>query len=53
MCSMKVHEFAATILAMLVPFMVIKTDDLSTYIYWTAVVSLYLIYTAFRRWEIE
>ncbi len=50
---MRVVEFAAVILAMLVPFAAIKTNDLSTYMYWTAVVSAYLIYTAYRRWEVE
>ncbi len=53
MCSMKVLESAAVILAMLVPFVAIKTTNLSTYIYWTAVVAIYLGYIAYRRWEVE
>ncbi len=50
---MKVLEFAVVILAMIVPFAAIKTIDLSTYIYWTAVVATYLVYIALRRWDVE
>ncbi len=50
---MRAVEFAAVILAMLVPFIAIKTHDMATYIYWTVVVAAYLAYTAFRRWDVE
>ncbi|MBE8539679.1 hypothetical protein ICJ57_06080 [Geoglobus acetivorans] len=46
-------EFAAVLLAMLVPFIAIKSHDLAAYIYWTAVVATYLAYISYRRWEIE
>ncbi len=50
---MRVIEPLLIILAMIFPFVGIKSHDLSTYIYWTAVVSLYLAYTTYKRWEIE
>lgn len=53
MCSMRAVEFAAVLIAMLVPFVAIKTDDLTTYLYWTAVVTAYLAHIAYRRWEVE
>ncbi|AKG92077.1 hypothetical protein GAH_00581 [Geoglobus ahangari] len=53
MCSMRSVEFVAVLTAMLVPFVALKTSDLSTYLYWTAVVSAYLAHIAYRRWEVE
>ncbi len=50
---MRAVEFAAVLTAMLVPFAAIKTDDMSTYAYWTVVVAAYLAYIAYRRWEVE
>ncbi len=50
---MRFIELLIIILAMLVPFFAIKTNDLSTYVYWITVVTLYLIYIAVRRWEVE
>ena len=47
---MKFLEGLIVILAMLVPFVAIKTHDLLTYIYWCAVASAYLAYIAFSRW---
>ncbi|MEM1579136.1 MAG: hypothetical protein QXN34_02890 [Archaeoglobaceae archaeon] len=47
---MKALESLIIILAMCVPFIAIRSADLSTYIYWTAVSAFYLAYIALRRW---
>ncbi|MEM0022351.1 MAG: hypothetical protein QXD49_01775 [Archaeoglobaceae archaeon] len=38
------------LLAMCIPFVAIKSMDLATYLYWTVVSALYLIYVALKRW---
>lgn len=50
---MKWLEFVLVIVAMLIPFFAIKSSDISTYVYWTAVVVIYLAYKAVGRWESE
>ncbi|AGK61206.1 hypothetical protein Asulf_01208 [Archaeoglobus sulfaticallidus PM70-1] len=45
---MKLLEGLIVVLAMIVPFFAIKSYDLSTYIYWCIVASLYLAYIAVR-----
>ncbi len=47
---MKVLEGLIVILLMLLPFIAIKNHDLSTYIYWSTVTTLYLIYITLSRW---
>jgi len=50
---MRLIEFAVISLLMIMPFIAINSHDMATYIYWTAVVAVYLAYIAYRRWEIE
>ncbi len=47
---MKVLEGLVVVLAMSVPFMAIKSADLTTYIYWSLVSAIYLAYIAVSRW---
>lgn len=47
---MRALEALVVLLAMCVPFVAIKSADLTTYLYWTVVSALYLTYVAFRRW---
>jgi len=47
---MKALEGLIVILAMCVPFVVIKSIDLTTYIYWSSISALYLAYIAVSRW---
>ncbi len=47
---MKLLEGAIIIAAMLVPFWAIKSYDMTTYLYWTAVTAAYLIYITIKRW---
>lgn len=49
-CSMKLLEGVIIIAAMLVPFVAIKSHDMTTYLYWTAVAAAYLIYITIKRW---
>ena len=50
---MRAVEFAVVLLAMVVPFIAIRSHDLAAYIYWTVVVAAYLAYITYRRWEVE
>jgi len=52
-CSMRILELIVVIFAMLIPFIAMKSEDLTTYLFWIAVVAIYLVYIAVRRWEIE
>lgn len=47
---MKLLEGVIIIAAMLVPFWAIKSHDMTTYLYWTAVTAAYLLYIAIKRW---
>jgi len=47
---MKLVEGLIVILVMFVPFVAIKSYDLATYTYWTAVTTIYLIYISVSRW---
>ncbi len=47
---MKLLEGLVVILAMIVPFVLIKSHDMLTYVYWCCVASIYLIYIALSRW---
>ncbi|WP_202319880.1 hypothetical protein [Archaeoglobus neptunius] len=47
---MKWLEGLVVVAAMTVPFMAIRSYDLTTYIYWSLVAALYLIYIAISRW---
>ncbi|MEM0203384.1 MAG: hypothetical protein QXO16_06270 [Archaeoglobaceae archaeon] len=47
---MRVVEVLVVLLAMCVPFVAIKSTNLATYLYWTVVSALYLIYVALKRW---
>ncbi len=47
---MKLLEGIVVIAAMLVPFVAIKSHDMTTYFYWTAVAAAYLAYIAIKRW---
>jgi hypothetical protein len=47
---MKLLEGLIVILAMSLPFVAIKSNDMLTYIYWCAVASAYLLYIALSRW---
>ncbi len=47
---MRGFEALIILLAMCVPFIAIKSTDLTTYLYWTLVSALYLIYVALKRW---
>ncbi|MFN3384005.1 MAG: hypothetical protein ACK401_03805 [Archaeoglobaceae archaeon] len=47
---MKGVEALIVLLVMCVPFIAIKSTDLATYLYWTVVSALYLIYVALKRW---
>jgi|Deesub1362B_J571_1020462.scaffolds.fasta_scaffold00029_137 hypothetical protein len=47
---MKPLEGLIVILAMVVPFVFIKSHDMLTYIYWCLVASVYLAYIALSRW---
>ncbi len=47
---MKVLEGLIVIAAMLLPFIAIKSYDLTTYIYWCAVTAAYLAYITLSRW---
>ncbi|MBO8179784.1 MAG: hypothetical protein H0Z19_04785 [Archaeoglobus sp.] len=47
---MKLLEGVIIIAAMLVPFVAIKSHDMTTYLYWTAVAAAYLIYITIKRW---
>ena len=49
-CSMKSLEGLIVVLAMLVPFIAIKSHDLSTYAYWSVVTAIYLVYISLSRW---
>lgn len=48
--SIRGFEALIVLLAMCVPFVAIRSIDLSTYFYWTIVSALYLTYVALRRW---
>ncbi len=50
---MRILELIVVIFAMLIPFIAMKSEDLTTYLFWIAVVAIYLVYIAVRRWEIE
>jgi len=50
-CSMRLMEVIVVVLAMLVPFIAIKSKDFTTYLYWIGVTSIYLVYISLRRWE--
>ncbi|MCS7144296.1 MAG: hypothetical protein NZ879_04675 [Archaeoglobaceae archaeon] len=47
---MKALEGLIVVLAMCVPFLLIKTMDLTTYVYWSLVSAIYLVYIAISRW---
>jgi hypothetical protein len=47
---MKWLEGLVVVTAMLLPFALIRTEDLTTYVYWILVSAAYLAYTA-TRWE--
>ncbi|MEM4155608.1 MAG: hypothetical protein QXQ38_02650 [Archaeoglobaceae archaeon] len=47
---MKALEGLIVVLAMCIPFVAIKSVDLTTYIYWCLVSACYLSYIAFSRW---
>ncbi len=48
---MRALEIAAVVLAMLLPFVAIKSADLKTFAYWNILAAVYLIYISARRWE--
>jgi len=48
---MRLMEVIVVVLAMLVPFIAIKSKDFATYLYWIGVTSVYLVYISLRRWE--
>jgi len=49
---MKWLEGLIVVAAMMLPFAVIRSEDLTTYVYWILVSAAYLAYTAFTtRWE--
>jgi hypothetical protein len=45
---MKWLEGLVVVSAMLLPFVAIKSEDLTTYVYWILVSAAYLTYTAVR-----
>lgn len=45
---MKLIEGLIVVLAMLVPFVAIKSHDMATYLYWTLVSAAYLTYITLR-----
>jgi hypothetical protein len=47
---MRLFEALVVIIAMCVPFVVMKSSDLTAYIYWTLVSAAYLIFIALRMW---
>lgn len=47
---MKLLEGVVVIAAMAVPFVAIKSHDMMTYIYWTALTAAYLTYLTIKRW---
>jgi len=47
---MKALEGLIIVLVMSVPFIAIKSADLTTYIYWSLVSAMYLTYIAVSRW---
>jgi len=47
---MKALEGLVVIAAMILPFVAIKSQDMSTYFYWTSVAAAYLVYITLRRW---
>ncbi|AIG97053.1 MULTISPECIES: hypothetical protein [Archaeoglobus] len=47
---MKLLEGIVVIAAMLVPFVAIRSHDMTTYLYWTAVTAAYLTYLTIKRW---
>jgi hypothetical protein len=47
---MKALEGLIVVLAMSVPFIAIKSADMTTYIYWSLVSAVYLAYIAVSRW---
>ncbi|ADC66598.1 hypothetical protein Ferp_2491 [Ferroglobus placidus DSM 10642] len=46
-------DIVIVLLAMLLPFISLKSNDLTAYFYWFAVTALYLLYISIRRWEVE
>ncbi|WP_290902596.1 hypothetical protein [Ferroglobus sp.] len=46
-------DIVIVLLAMLLPFISLKSNNLAAYFYWFAVTALYLIYISMRRWEVE
>ncbi|MEM0215150.1 MAG: hypothetical protein QXU31_04305 [Archaeoglobaceae archaeon] len=47
---MKALEGLIVVLVMCIPFVAIKSLDLTTYLYWSIVSAVYLAYIAFSRW---
>ncbi|MDK2795610.1 MAG: hypothetical protein PWQ22_203 [Archaeoglobaceae archaeon] len=47
---MKALEGLIVVLAMCIPFIAIKSQDLTTYVYWCLVSAIYLAYIAVSRW---
>ncbi|WP_290597763.1 MULTISPECIES: hypothetical protein [unclassified Archaeoglobus] len=47
---MKALEGLIVVLAMLIPFIAIKSYDMATYTYWTLISATYLCYIAVARW---
>jgi|Deesub1362B_J571_1020462.scaffolds.fasta_scaffold00305_6 hypothetical protein len=47
---MKSLEAIIILTAMIVPFVAIKSYDISTYAYWSIITGIYLVYISISRW---